>query len=110
MRKHILQIYTEVDPFQFAYKPKRSTQDACLLVDELIRRHTQDPMNYARLLFLDSSSAFNTIVPIILVRILRGKLDNNTLHWILSFILNRSQFVSDQGVNSSRRTTNIGAP
>ncbi len=52
-----------LDPLQFAYRPNRSTDDAISQVTALLP-HTYDITNgnYVRLLFIDYSSAFNTIV------------------------------------------------
>jgi hypothetical protein len=52
-----------LDPLQFAYCPNRSTNDAISIplhtaLPQLDKRNT-----YVRMLFIDYSSAFNTIVP-----------------------------------------------
>ena len=50
-----------LDPLQFAYRANRSTDDAIALhtaLSNLNQRNT-----YVRMLFIDYSSAFNTIVP-----------------------------------------------
>ncbi|KAK0143367.1 Retrovirus-related Pol polyprotein from type-1 retrotransposable element R1 [Merluccius polli] len=51
----------QLDPYQFAYKAKRGTEDtvACLL--HTLLQHLDSPGHYARILFVDFSSAFNTI-------------------------------------------------
>ena len=51
------------DPMQFAYRPKRSVEDAILIFTDNIYRHIDYPKNYCRILFVDFSSAFNTIQP-----------------------------------------------
>ena len=53
--------------YQFAYKKHRSTKDACAVLDHLLRQHLDSPGNYARVLFIYYSSAFNTISPEILI-------------------------------------------
>ncbi len=54
-----------MDPLQFAYRPNRSTDDAISQVLHSSLSHIDSKtVNYVRLLFIDYSSAFNTIVPI----------------------------------------------
>ena len=50
------------DPFQFAYKPNRSIEDAILTLLHNTFLHTNNPKSYVQILFADFSSAFNTIV------------------------------------------------
>lgn len=52
-----------VDPFQFAYRSNRSVDDMVELTHHSILQRLDSPNTYARLLFLDYSSAFNTIRP-----------------------------------------------
>ncbi len=59
LKKHICSsIPVTLDPLQFAYRPNRSTDDA---ISQVVP-HSKNG-NYLRLLFIDYSSAFNTIVP-----------------------------------------------
>ncbi len=54
-----------LDPLQFAYRPNRSTDDAIFHILHSSLTHIDSSYgSYARLLFIDYSSAFNTIVPI----------------------------------------------
>ncbi len=54
-----------LDPLQFAYRPKRSIEDAIshVLYSSLTHVNSNNG-NYVRLLFIDYNSAFNTVVPI----------------------------------------------
>jgi hypothetical protein len=54
-----------LDPLQIAYRPNRSTDDA-ISIAHLDKRNT-----YVRMLFIDYSSAFNTIVHAKLIHKLR---------------------------------------
>ncbi len=65
LKKHIWSsIPTTLDPLQFAYRPNRSTDDAISQVLHSSLTHIDSKNgNYVRLLFIDYSSAFNTIVP-----------------------------------------------
>ena len=60
------------DSMQFAYRCKRSVEDAILVFLDNIYRYIDTPRNYCRILFVDFSSAFNTIQP----HILASKLNN----------------------------------
>ncbi len=66
LKNHICSsIPATLDPLQFAYRPNRSTDDAISQVLHLYLAHIDSKNgNYVRLLFIDYSSAFNTIVPI----------------------------------------------
>ena len=50
-----------LDPLQYAYHPNRYTDDAITLHTVLTHLDKRD--TYVRMLFIDYSSAFNTIVP-----------------------------------------------
>ena len=50
-----------LDPLRFAYRPNRSTDDAITLHTAL--SHLDKRNTYARMLFIDYTSAFNSIVP-----------------------------------------------
>ncbi len=67
LKKHICSsIPATLDPLQFAYRPNNrpSTDDAISQVLHSSLTHIDSKNgNYARLLFIDYSSAFNTIVP-----------------------------------------------
>jgi hypothetical protein len=52
-----------LDPFQFAYRPNRSTDDAISIALHTAVSHMDKRNTYMRNLFIDHSSAFNTIVP-----------------------------------------------
>lgn len=53
-----------LDPHQFAYRANRSTEDSISLALHTALSHLEEPNNYVRMLFIDYSSAFNTIPPI----------------------------------------------
>ncbi len=66
LKNHICSsIPASLDPLQFAYCPNRSTDDAISQVLQSSLTHIDSKNgNYVRLIFIDYSSAFNTIVPI----------------------------------------------
>ena len=51
------------DPRQFAYRANRSVEDAISLSLHKVLQHLETPGTYARILFIDYSSAFNSIIP-----------------------------------------------
>ncbi len=52
-----------LDPLQFTYRENRSVNDAVNMGLHYILQHLDKPGNYARILFVDFSLAFNTIMP-----------------------------------------------
>ncbi|KAK6295629.1 hypothetical protein J4Q44_G00333420 [Coregonus suidteri] len=69
---HINSIIPEtLDPLQFAYRPNRSTDDAISIALHTALSHLVKRNTYVRMLFIDYSSAFNTIVPSKLITKLR---------------------------------------
>ncbi len=76
-----------------------------------ILQHLDRPGTYARILFLDFSYAFNTIIP----DTLQNKLTFNpppttVCHWITSFLTDRQKLVRLGKFSSSTRTISTGAP
>jgi hypothetical protein len=97
---------TSLDKYQFAYQPNRSTQDALLC---LLTTITSFIDLKARSLFLDFSSAFNTISVNKLVSRL-SHLDNNVVAWVRSFLSNRIQYTKVNNILSDMLITNTGTP
>ncbi|KAI4878001.1 hypothetical protein NFI96_008347 [Prochilodus magdalenae] len=100
-----------LDPLQFAYRPNRSTDDAISTTLHLALTHLDNRNTYVRMLFIDFSSAFNTIIPQHLI----GKLNllglNTSLsNWILDFLTGRPQSVRIGRNTSSTTTLSTGAP
>ncbi len=96
LKKHICSsIPVTLDPLQFAYRPNRSTDDAIsqVLYSSLIHIDSTNG-NYVRLLFIDYSSAFNTIVPTKLaVKLSDLGLNTSLCDWIQDFLTTRPQVV-----------------
>ena len=79
--------------------------------DYIISHVDPKATNYARCLFIDFSSAFNTIQPKILVEALQNlPVDGNIIGWIDSFLTNRTQRVVSRGSRLAWSITNIGTP
>ncbi len=98
--------------FQFAYRSNRSTDDAISHILHSSLTHIDSSNgNYARLLFIDYSSAFNTIVPTKLTNKLTGLgLNTSLCDWIQDFLTGRPQVVKVGQYTSNSITLNVGAP
>ncbi|KAK1786349.1 hypothetical protein P4O66_018038, partial [Electrophorus voltai] len=111
MRHIKTQLPASLDPLQFVYHPNRSTDDAISTTFHLALTHLDKKGTYIRMLFIDFSSAFNTIVPQHLI----GKLSllglNTSLcNWMLDFLTGRPQFVWIGSSTSNTTTLSTSAP
>ncbi|XP_055499383.1 brain mitochondrial carrier protein 1 isoform X1 [Leucoraja erinacea] len=100
-----------LDPYQFGYRPNRSTDDAIATALHLSLAHLETKNSYVRMLFIDFRSAFNTVIPQHLVNKL-GEIGISTplCTWLLDFLTDRPQTVR-VGKNSSETTImNTGVP
>ncbi len=100
-----------LDPLQFAYRANRSVDDAVNMGLHFILQHLDRPGTYVRILFVDFSSAFNTII----LDTLQNKLtqlsvSTSICQWITSFLTDRQQLVRLGKFSSSTRTISTGAP
>jgi hypothetical protein len=100
------------DIHQYAYKKGRSVRDACAVLDYTVREHLdRSTAHYARILFIDYSSAFNTIRPdILLNKMADFGVDSRIIATVRSFLSNRTQITIVGNARSASRTTSIGAP
>lgn len=53
----------QLDPLQFAYRPKQGVDDVIRNLLNLIYTHLEGAKSFLQLLFIDFSSAFNCIQP-----------------------------------------------
>ncbi len=113
LKNHICSsIPATLNPLQFAYRPNRSTDDAISQVLHSSLTHNDSKNgNYVRLLFIDYSSAFNTIVPTKLaVKLSDLGITSSLCDWIQDFLTGRPQVVKVGQFTSNSITLNIGAP
>ncbi len=79
-----------------------------------ILQHLDRPATYVRILFVDFSSAFNTIIPDTLQnKMTQLSVPTSICHicqWITRFLTDRQQLVSLGKLSSSTRTISTGAP
>ncbi len=99
-----------LDPLQFAYKSNCSTEDAITTTLHSILSHLEAKNTYARVLFIDFSSAFNTIIPQLVEKLRSLNMDTNICNWVLSFLTQRQQSVRMGKRTSSSITVNTGSP
>ena len=91
--------------------PKRCTDDAISIALHTALFHLDKRNTYVRMLFIDYSAAFNTIVPskfLTKLRILG--LNTSLCNWILDFLMGRPQVVRVGNNTSATLTLNTGAP
>ena len=101
-----------LDPLQSAYRAGRGVQDATATLLNLVHKHLEGSKTHARLLFIDFSSAFNTIQPHVLVEKLSGSfgVDPCLVGWIFDFLTNRSQRVRVNGILYNFLSSSTGSP
>ncbi|MFY0383420.1 RNA-directed DNA polymerase, partial [Bacillus sp. YIM B13582] len=111
MRHIKTQLPPSLDPMQFAYRPNRSTDDAISTTLHLALTHLDNKDSYVRMLFIDFSSAFNTIIPQHLIEKLSLLgLNTSLCNWILDFLTERPQSVRIGNSISSTTTLSTVAP
>ena len=108
-----------LDPLQFAYKAKRGTEDAvaCLLhlllqhLDRTGRQGKEYIFNFARILFVDFSSAFNSLQKHLLIQKLHHlNIPPQLIHLTHNFLTDRLQAVRVGSTTSPMLTINTGVP
>ncbi len=100
-----------LDPLQFAYRANRSVDDAVNIELNYILQHLDKPGNYARILFVDFSSVFNTIMPDLLSdKLTQLSVPTSICPLILNFLTDRQQLVRLGKLTSRTLTISTGAP
>ena len=100
-----------LDPHQFAYQSNRSVDDAVALGLNYVMNHLEQPSTYARILFVDFSSAFNIIIPVKLFdKLVSLNVHPAICHWTHNFLLHRPQSVKVNNSLSKPVILNTGAP
>ena len=102
--------YRVHDPKNLSFSYISQNHSSVTVLLNSIYKHLDLPNNYVRVLFLDYSSAFNTIQPhILLKRLSELNVPDDLCLWILNFLTNRKQFVKIGKTYSSISTVNTGA-
>ena len=77
-------------PLQFSYRLNRSTDDAIAITLHTALSHLDKRNSYVRMLFIDYSSAFNTIVPSkLVIKLETLDLDSALCNLVLDFLTDR---------------------
>jgi hypothetical protein len=104
------------DCHQFAYTRNRCVEDATVSLTNYVMKHVDNVnapnrQHFAKILFIDFSSAFNTIQPHILMQTLNNmNVNPYIILWINQFLTSRPQYVKYLNTQSDMITTNTGAP
>ncbi|TWW53744.1 putative RNA-directed DNA polymerase from transposon BS [Takifugu flavidus] len=105
------QVQHAEDSLQFAYRDKVGVEDAIIYLLHRVHSHLDKGSGAARILFLDFSSAFNTIQPLVLQdKLLQMRADPCLVAWISSYLTDRPQFVRMKDITSDTVVSSIGAP
>lgn len=95
---------------QYGFRQKSSTTNAVIDLVNKIQRHLDDREDVLGL-FLDLSKAFDTVDHnILLAKLERAGVRGVPLDLFKSYLSNRSQFVSFDGIESNINSINIGVP
>ena len=95
---------------QFGFRAKHSTNHAILCIIDRIQKAIDD-RNYSCGIFLDFSKAFDTINHNILIRKLQHYgVRGLALDWFISYLSNRNQVVTGNGVQSELLSVPCGIP
>lgn len=104
------------DPLQFAYTKKRCVLDPTISIIHDVLHFLDTPSKkgdsrFVKILFVDFSSAFNTIqIHVLIDRLISMNVNANIIMWVHSFLYQRSQYVKFKGVLSDNVQSNTGAP
>ncbi|KAI4872504.1 hypothetical protein NFI96_028426, partial [Prochilodus magdalenae] len=89
----------------------RSTDDAISSVVHTALTHLEQKDSYVRMLFVDFTSAFNTMIPQTLTDKLSSLgLRSSLCNWVLDFLTNRPQSVRIHNLSSSTTILSTGSP
>jgi hypothetical protein len=104
-------ILKTLDSLQFIYRPNRSPDDAISIALHTALSNLDKGNTYVRMLFIDYSSEFNTIVPTKLFTKLKTLgLNTSLCNWILVFLTGHPQVVRVGNNTSATLIFNTGAP
>ena len=116
---HILpHVQSQLDPYQFAYRSRRGTDDAIACLLHKLFEHMETAGIYAQILFIDFfclifffSSAFNTIQRHVMIdKLQKLEVPAALVHWVFNFLSNRPQCVRVGDIKSPVLVSNTGAP
>ena len=99
------------DPYQFAYKCKRSTLDAVAVLHHNIVFGLEKGKKYVRCAFLDFTSAFDSIPRhLLLNKLISVDTDSWITNWLCSYLSGREQYTVFEGKCSTSLLSTVGVP
>ncbi|KAK3521223.1 hypothetical protein QTP70_001045 [Hemibagrus guttatus] len=99
-----------LDPHQFDYQANRSVDDAVNMGMHYIMQYLDRPGNFARILFVDYCSAFNTIISDLLqTKLMEISVPTPICQWITNFLTDKQQQVRLGKLTSGSLTISTGA-
>ena len=110
------QVKQYIDPYQFAYTSNRCVEDAALCLTDYALKFLDKPnkpstKHFVKILFVDFSSAFNTIQShIMMKKLIDMNVNSKIVLWINEFLTNRPQYVKCLDTKSEVIIINTGAP
>ncbi|KAI3352719.1 hypothetical protein L3Q82_020175 [Scortum barcoo] len=105
------QVQHAQDRLQFAYQPGVGVEDAILYLLHRAHSHLDKGSGTVRILFLDFSSAFNTIQTTLLWdKLSRMGVDPQLMDWISDYLTGRPQYVGLKDITSDTVVSSTGAP
>ena len=105
-------VYKNLDPLQFAYQHSLGVEDALLTVYNTMTSHLdKSSTNFARILYVDFSSAFNAMdTNVLLDKLCKMKVPQYLVNWYRDFLCDRPQRVRLGTDVSGERMLSIGCP
>ena len=105
-----LEKYKILYKYQFGFRKHHSTYQAIITLVDKIIKYLEDG-DYILGVFLDFSKAFDTVDHAILLEKLHHYgIRDNALNWFASYLDNRKQYVTYNGVSSNMRVIKCGVP
>jgi hypothetical protein len=110
------QIKNQTDSYQFAYTQKRCVEDASLCLIDYTLKHVDQAnssakKHFVKILFIDFSSAFNTIQPhLMMKKLYEMNVSSTLILWINDFLTEHLQYVKFLDTISNTIVINTGAP
>ncbi|KAI3358230.1 hypothetical protein L3Q82_003232 [Scortum barcoo] len=105
------QVQHAQDRLQFAYQPGVGVEDAIIYLLHRAHSHLDKGSGTVRILFLDFSSAFNTIQPTLLRdKLGRMGVDPQLMDWISDYLTGRPQYIGLKDIKSDTVVSSTGAP
>ena len=110
VKDHITFTFSDtLDPLQIAYNPNKSTDNVISIPLNTALSHLDKRNTYIKTLFIDYSSAFNTIVTSKLIFTLSAlSLQPAWYNWVLDFLTGHPQVVNVENSTSTLLILNTG--